>query len=332
MIQELDAEGWLARLRETPRPGTDNVLVFYEHRMGALCRDPKLMLVPLDDHLVHRGDGVFESLRMAEGRILQLDAHISRLKDSASALSLAPPCPWDDIRAIVLDVARAAGVPDGGLKILLGRGGGGLGVDPRECPQSSLFMVATRSRPLPQDYWDKGLTACRSAVPAKQPYLAQIKSTNYLPNMLMAREAAERGVNVSFSFDENGCLAEAAIANVAVVDNEGRLLLPPFQHSLPGTTALLAMELARAFMPVILTDIHEDIVYEASEILVLGTTPECVAVTHYEGRPIGNGRPGPVARRLRQELHAALLAGGTPFSDVPTRRESLCIPKASWQA
>ena len=89
MIQELDAEGWVARLRETPRPGTDNVLAFYEHRMGAICREPKLMLAPLDDHLVHRGDGVFESLRMAEGRILQLDAHIARLKDSSAVMGAA---------------------------------------------------------------------------------------------------------------------------------------------------------------------------------------------------------------------------------------------------
>ncbi len=315
MIQELDAEGWMARLRETPRPGMDNVLAFYEHRMGAICRESKLMLVPLDDHLVHRGDGVFESLRMAEGRILQMDAHIGRLKDSAAVIGLTPPCPWEEIRTILLEVARAAGVTDGGLKLLLGRGGGGLGVDPRECPESSLFVVATRSHPLPESYWEKGLTACRSAVPAKQPYLARIKSTNYLPNVLMAQEAARRGVDVSFSFDEEGCLAEATVANVAVVDDEGRLLLPPFRHSLPGTTALLAVDLAKAFMPVILTDIREDILYAASEILVLGTTPECVAVTHYEGQPIGNGRPGPLARRLRQELHAALLAGGTPFSE-----------------
>lgn len=314
-IQELDAEAWIARLRETPRPGTDNVLVFYEHRMGALCRDPKLMLVPLDDHLVHRGDGVFESLRMAKGRILQLDAHLARLKDSAATLKLAPPCPWDEVRNILLDVARATGVADGGLKLLLGRGGGGLGVDPRECPQSSLYVVATRAHPLPESYWEKGLTACRSAVPAKQPYLAQIKSTNYLPNALMAQEAVKRGVDVSFAFDENGCLAEAAVANVAVVDRENRLLLPEFRHALPGTTALLAMELAQVFMPVILTDIREDILYSASELLILGTTPECVAVTHYEGQPIGDGRPGPVARRLRQALHTALLAGGTPFSE-----------------
>lgn len=314
-LPELDAAGWLAKLRSLPRPGTDNVLAFYEHRMGAICRDPRLMLVPLDDHIVHRGDGVFESMRMAEGRLLQLDAHIRRLRDSAGATGLEPPCSWDEVRSIVLEVARAAGTPNGGIKLLMGRGGGGLGVDPRECPESSLFVVATSSRPLPESYWEKGLTACRSEIPAKQGYMARIKSTNYLPNVLMTREAVRRGADISLSFDEQGFLAEAAVANVALVDGEKRLLLPQFRHVLPGTTALLAMEVARAAMPVILTDITEDILYAASELLVLGTTPECVAVTRYEGRPVGDGRPGPVGRWLRQELHAALIAGGTPFSE-----------------
>ena len=139
------------------------------------------------------------------------------------------------------------------------------------------------------------------------------KSTNYLANALMAREAREKGVNVTFSFDEQGFLAEAAIANVAMVDRAGRMLMPEFRHALPGTTSIRAMELAKAFMPVVLTDITEEILEQASEILVLGTTCECVAVTHYNGKPVGDGRPGPMADRLRHLLHDALVTGGVPF-------------------
>lgn len=317
LVPELSAEAWFERLLSVPRPGMDNVLAFYEHRMGAICRDPKLMMVPLDDHMVHRGDGVFEALRLAEGRVLQLDAHIGRLRESSGKLSLEPPCAWGEVREILLEVARAAGARDGGLKLLLGRGGGGLGVDPKECPQSSLFVVATRSHPLPESYWQKGLTACRSAVPAKQSYLALIKSTNYLPNVLMAMEAREKGVNQTFSFDDDGYLAEAAIANVGLVDGQGRLLLPKFRHVLPGTTAIMAMELAKQVMPVLSMDITEDMLREATEILLFGTTPECVGVTHYEGQPVGAGQPGPIARQLRGMIHRALLEGGTPFWSTP---------------
>ena len=298
---------------ELPRYGAANVTAFYEHRMGAICRDPHLLLVPLDDHMVHRGDAIFESLSLLEGRIIQLDAHLERMKHSADVLALEPPCPWEDVRRIIIDVAVTGGEPYGGLKVLLGRGCGGLGVDPAECSESSLYIVATRSRPMPESFWQKGLTAARSVIPAKQEWLAQIKSTNYLANALMTREAREKGVDVTFSFDENGFLAEAAIANVAMVDREGRMLMPEFRRALPGTTSLRAMELARAFMPVVITDITEEILEQASEILVLGTTCECVAVTHYNGKPVGDGRPGPMADRLRHLLHDALVTGGVPF-------------------
>ena len=312
-VPVLDGAAWTARLMELPRYGAANVTAFYEHRMGAICRDPHLLLVPLDDHMVHRGDAIFESLSLLEGRIIQLDAHLERMKHSADVLALEPPCPWEDVRRIIIDVAVTGGEPYGGLKVLLGRGCGGLGVDPAECSESSLYIVATRSRPMPESFWQKGLTAARSAIPAKQEWLAQIKSTNYLANALMTREAREKGVDVTFSFDENGFLAEAAIANVAMVDREGRMLMPEFRRALPGTTSLRAMELARAFMPVVITDITEEILEQASEILVLGTTCECVAVTHYNGKPVGDGRPGPMADRLRHLLHDALVTGGVPF-------------------
>ena len=298
---------------ELPREGAANVTAFYEHRMGAICKDARLLLVPLDDHMVHRGDAIFESLTFLEGRIVQLDAHLERMKHSAARLELEPPCPWEEVRSIMLDVAREGGEPYGGLKVLLGRGCGGLGVDPAECPQSSLYIVATKGRPLPESFWQKGLTAARSAVPAKQEWLAQIKSTNYLANALMAKEAREKGVDLTFSFDEDGFLAEAAIANVALVDRQGRMLMPEFRHALPGTTSIRAMELAKAFMPVVITDITEEIVEQAPEILGLGTTCERVAVTHYNGKPVGDGRPGPMADRLRHLLHDALVTGGVPF-------------------
>lgn len=312
-IPVLDTSAWAEKLLAQPLVGTERVTAFYERRMGAICRNPRLLLAPLNDHLVHRGDGVFESLTFLEGRIVQLDAHLKRMQHSSAVLSLAPPCSWEELREAVLEVARAGGEPYGGLKILLGRGCGALGVDPAECPESSLYLIATRSSPMPESFWEKGLTAAASAIPAKQPWLAQIKSTNYLANAMMAKEAREKGVNVTFSFDENGFLAEAAIANVALIDRQGRMLMPQFHHALPGTTALLAAELAKAFMPVLLTDITEETLEQAAEILVLGTTCECVAVTHYNGKPVGNGVPGPVADKLRRILHKALVNGGTPF-------------------
>ncbi len=312
-VPVLSSSEWISRLMNLPRPGAASVTAFYEHRMGAICKDPRLLLVPLDDHMVHRGDAVFESLSLSEGSIIQIDAHLERMKHSASVLCLIPPCSWEEIRSLMIAVARAGAEPCGGLKVLLGRGCGGLGVDPAECGESSLYIVASKRKNLPESFWQKGLTAARSSIPAKQAWLAQIKSTNYLANALMAQEARNKSVDLTFSFDDRGFLAEAAIANVALVDEQGRMLMPEFRHALPGTTAILAAEAAASFMPVIRTDIDEKAVDNASEILVLGTTCECVAVTHYNGMPIGNGRPGPVAGRLRAVLHDKLKIGAVSF-------------------
>ena len=162
MIPVLDTNAWIEKLRELERPGADNILAFYEHRFGAICRDPRLMLAPLDDHLVHRGDGVFETIRFTERKVIHLDAHLRRLANSAAGLSLTLPCPIEKIRDIVLAVAKAGDEPEGNIRILSGRGPGGFGIALKECPQSSLYVAAYRV-PVRTDAWyDKGLPQRRA--------------------------------------------------------------------------------------------------------------------------------------------------------------------------
>ena len=132
----------------------------------------------------------------------------------------------------------------------------------------------------------------------------------------MAQEAEERGVQVSISFDREGNLAEAAIANVGLIDTHGVFVLPHFRHALPGTTALLAQSLAEKIMKVDMRDISEQEILDARELFILGTGPECVAITHYEGKPIGDGVPGPIARQMKELIHDSLLAGGTAFMEI----------------
>ena len=189
----LDADAWMAALMAAPRPGADKILAFYDARVDAVCRDARCLLLPLDDHMCHRGDALFESLCYREGRIFALEEHLARLRDGSRALSLLPPCSWDELRARILDVARASGTDHGDIRVLVGRGPGGFGVSPEECPQSSLYIVALRKALPTEAFYEKGLTAFASAIPPKQEYLARIKSTNYLPNVFMAAEARQRG-------------------------------------------------------------------------------------------------------------------------------------------
>jgi branched-chain amino acid aminotransferase len=309
----LDANDYLERLLAAPRPGAAQILAFLDYRVGAVCKEPKLLLIPLDDHLCHRGDGVFETVAYRSRRVLLLDAHLERLRNSANALHLAPPCPWEEVRALVLDVARAGGVEQGSLRILLGRGPGGFGISPAECPTPSLYIVAMHSPDPPETVHARGFSACRSSIPARQSYLAHIKNTNYLPNVLMTEEARRRGFDVPVSFDDKGNLAESAIANVGLVDARGTLVVPEFTHSLPGTTVLKALELIKPHMPVDARPVPEEEIYSAREFLFFSTPSGCVSITSYEGRPINYGQPGPAAKLLRQLLREALLREGTPL-------------------
>ena len=313
MIPVLDTNAWIEKLRELERPGADNILAFYEHRFGAICRDPRLMLAPLDDHLVHRGDGVFETIRFTERKVIHLDAHLRRLANSAAGLSLTLPCPIEEIRDIVLAVAKAGDEPEGNIRILSGRGPGGFGIALKECPQPSLYVAAYRV-PVRTDAWyDKGLTAFRSDVPVKPAMFARLKTTNYLSAVFMTLEAMQKHMDVALTFDANGCLTEAAIANVAVVDAKGALVLPEFKNALVGTVATKAMELAKSFMPVEIRPIPQAELDSVREMMILGTAHECIGVTHFEGRPIGDGKTGPVAHKLRKLIREDLLSGGEAF-------------------
>lgn len=306
-------EVWFERAMACPRPESDRLWAFYDHRLGCIVQDARLMFVPVDDHLVHRGDGIFESLRFGGGKVIALGAHCDRLEESAAALSLVLPCTRERLEEVILAVARASGHQEGALRVLVGRGPGGFDIDPAECETASLYVIAHKDHAFEEALFAKGLKAGRSAIPVKAPVLARVKSTNYLPNVLMILEARKRGLDITFSYDDEGFLAEAAVANVALVDGQGVLVVPEFRNALAGTTLKKAATLAQAFMPVAWRGVREEELFAAQELLVLGTGYECMAAVSYEGQPIGLGIPGPVALRLRGLLRKKLEQEGVAF-------------------
>jgi branched-chain amino acid aminotransferase len=269
--------------------------------------------MPWDDHLVHRGDGVFETLKYLQRRIYQLDAHLERMKKSAAAIFLAPPCGWETVRELILDVAGAAGRDQGLFRILLGRGPGGFGIDPTECPVSSLYLVAYDFHPKAESVFEKGVTAFRTAIPAKQPFMAKIKSTDYLPNVLMKKDAIEKGADYPICFCENGFMAEGATENICIVDAEGKFVVPELNNALTGTTLMRALDLVKGELPVVFRGIREEELYLAREIIVLGTTADALSIVRYNGKPVHDVRPGPVSKKLRALLRQDLLDNGVLF-------------------
>jgi branched-chain amino acid aminotransferase len=296
-----------------PRPGEEKIFAFYDSRLNAICRNPRLALIPLDDHMAHRGDGVFETLQFVSGRIYHLDEHLKLLENSAKPLDIRLPLPLSALREVVLAVARASGSDTGLLRVMLGRGPGGFGIDPAECPEPGLYIAAYAWSPKPDSWYETGLAAFKSSIPAKQPYLATIKNINYLPNVLMTREARQRGMDLAICFDDEGFLAEAAIANVALLDARGVFRVPEFTHSLAGTTVIRAAELLKNERPVEFCRLREKDILEATEFMALGTGTGCVGIRSYEGKAIGMGAPGPCARHIRTLLQQDLLETGTPF-------------------
>nr|WP_279593518.1 aminotransferase class IV [Pseudodesulfovibrio sp. S3-i] len=292
------------------RPGADEIHAFYEHRVGVICTDPKMMLMPWDDHLVHRGDGIFETMKFIGKKLYQLEPHMARMQRSCEAIYLKPPCSWETIRDLIVDVARAGGRENGMVRVLLGRGPGGFGIYPSECPEASLYVVSYDLHPKPESVYEKGVTAFKTSIPAKQSYLAAIKSIDYLPNVLMKHEAEEKGYDFPFCFDQNGLLAEGATENVCIVDDSGRLIIPEFTNALAGTTLLRAVDLIKSEMSIVFRGISEEELLLAREIIIVGTTGDAIPVVRFNGKPIHDVKPGPVAKRIRELLKKDLVETG----------------------
>jgi branched-chain amino acid aminotransferase len=304
---------YIEKFLELPRPGEENIFAFYDHRLGLICKDPRVMLIPLDDHLIHRGDGIFETVKFIGSRIYQLDAHLERMEKNCRAIFIKPPVSFAGIRDLVFDVARAADQQDGYLSLFIGRGPGGFSIDFRECPKSSLYIVARRYNHHPESFWEKGVSAFKSEKPAKQSYMARIKSVNYLPNVLMKKEAVDKGYDFALCFDENGCLAEGSIENVIIVNDLGKIVIPDLSNALTGTTLMRALDLIKNEVSFVFRTIQESEIYEASEVILLGTTLDAVSVVRYNGKPIHDVRPGPVSKRLRQLLLEDIEKNGVKF-------------------
>lgn len=313
MVKVVDSKDYLDAMLAVERPGAEQVHAFYEHRVGMICTDPKMMLMPWDDHLVHRGDGIFEAMKFVDGKLYQLDPHMERMKRSCESIYMEPPCSWEEIRELVLEVCRAGGRDKGMARVMIGRGPGGFGIDTAECPEPSLYVAAYDLHEKPESVYEEGVTAFKTSVPAKQSYLATIKSIDYLPNVLMKREATEKGFDYPFCFDDDGFLAEGAVENVCIVTDEGKLIIPEFTNALPGTTMLRAVDLLKDEMSIMFRGIRKEEILMAREVIIVGTTGDAIPVVRFNGKPIHNVKPGPVAKRLRELLKQDLQENGIPL-------------------
>ena len=286
------------------RPYQKTYFAMYSSVYGGIVTDPRLMLIPIDDHMVHRGDGVFEALKAVDGHIYNLSAHLERLVTSARGIELDLPVTLAELEHVIIETARMAAQPTCMIRIYVSRGPGGFGVNPYECPAAQLYVVITALGTPFMAVHPEGARLCTSAIPAKSADMAKIKNCNYAPNVLMKKEAVDRRFDFSMGFDERGFLTEGATENMGLVSRDNRLLFPNLDRILTGTTMLRTMALSQELVTEgVLTysglaDITLRDILDARELIIVGTTLNVVAGVEFDGHPIGTGKPGPVFARL----------------------------------
>ncbi len=296
------------------RPGYHaDYYAMYSSWWDGITTEPNLMVVPVDDHMVHRGDGLFETFKCVDGAVYNLEAHLARLENGAKAIALQMPWSRGDIRRIIGEVLKAGGRRDALIRIFVSRGPGGHSANPYECPEPLLMVLAIRLPPPFMASHPDGARVGLSAVPNKEGMFAQVKSVNYLPNVLMKKQAVDAGVDFMLGFDKDGHMTELPTENFGIVTTERVLKVPRPDHILAGTTMGRVLALARDHLVpagvlagVEEADVPRAELETAAEMLVFGTSPHVTAVTEFAGRPVGDGKPGPVWRELSRLFEADL--------------------------
>ena len=253
------------------------------------------------DHGLLYGDGVFEGIRMYHNRVFKLREHIERLCWSAKAILLDIQMTPEELIAATVETCRQNGLRDGYIRLVVTRGKGTLGLDPRKCPKASVIIIATTIQLYPDKTYTEGLAIAtvpttRNLVNAVNP---AIKSLNYLNNILARIEANNAGVEEAIMLNSDGFVAECTADNVFIVQ-KGRLLTPPLSAgALYGITRNTVLDCARDLgIPTGEPNLSRYDLYIADEMFVTGTAAEIVPVVKIDGRIVGTGKPGPMTAKL----------------------------------
>lgn len=280
------------------------------------------MAVPVDDHMVHRGDGVFESFKCMDGNIYNLQDHLARLERSCGTIGIELPVAMDAMADIIVQTVLAGGKRNALVRLLVSRGQGTMGINPYDCFRSEFYVVVYELKHACIEALPEGVSVAISKVPIKPGIFAQVKTCNYLPNVLMKKEAVDLGVDFTVTLDENRFLGEGATENIGIVTRGKELFMPPPERVLAGTTAKRAMEFAqqlkaeRVLTTAEFRPINLGAVRSAAEVHIYGTTPNVTPVTKFEGNPVGNGKPGPIAQRLFDMLKEEMVPDSSRLTNV----------------
>lgn len=269
--------------------------------------------VSVFDHGFLYGDGVFEGIRAYDGRVFRLEEHVQRLFDSAQAIMLSIPLSQKEMCEAILETLRKNNLRNAYIRPIVSRGYGDLGLDPNKCPRPSVIIIAIDWGAMYGDLYEVGLTAISVAVRRNSPdsLPPNIKSLNYLNNILAKIEANVKGGNEAIILDSRGLVSEGSGDNIFVI-KEGQIFTPHTISNLKGITRAAVMELAEIKgNPIQEKEMGLFDLYTADEVFVTGTAAEVAPVTKVDGRVIGTGKPGPITKELMAAFKELAMTTGT---------------------
>jgi len=271
--------------------------------------------VSVFDHGFLYGDGVFEGIRAYNGKIFRLKEHLDRLYDSAKTIDIHPPISKEEMTEAICETLRKNNLTDAYIRPIITRGVGDLGLDPRKCPKASVIIIAVTWGAMYGDLYEKGLKGVTVSVrrnPA-ECLPPNVKSLNYLNNILAKIEANYKGGDEAIFFDTNGYLSEGSGDNLYIVKN-GEILTPPTLNNLRGITRMVLIECAKSLgITVKEQNLGYFDLYTADELICTGTAAEVAPITWVDGRIIGSGKPGPVTRQLMAAFKSITATEGYPI-------------------
>lgn len=281
---------------------------------GGFC-DQEKATISVWDHGFLYGDGVFEGIRVYNGRVFQLDEHLRRLSDSAKAVALTIPLAHNELKAAILETCRRNELLDGYIRVVVSRGKGDLGLDPRKCVKPTLIVIADKIKLYPEELYRSGLRITIASTRKTHPEAlnGNIKSLNYLNNILAKIEATRAGADEAVLLSSQGFVTECTSENIFVVKGGVLHTPPPALGILVGVTRNVVIRLAKAdgiLVQESLLTTHD--LYVADEIFLTGTGAELIGVVDVDGRAVGEGVPGPMTQRLLHSFRDLTKKEGVP--------------------
>lgn len=278
--------------------------------------DEKEAKVTVFDHGLLYGDGVFEGIRSYDGLVFKLKEHLDRLFESAEAIELTIPMSKEELTASIIKTLKTNKLKDAYIRLVVTRGVGDLGLDPRKCKRPTVFIITDKIVLYPKEFYENGLeiVIVKTRRNIKEALNPRIKSLNYLNNILAKIEAIRANVEEAIILSKDGYVAECTGDNIFIV-KDGKLATPPADAGiLKGVTRLAVIELAKKDGIIVEEEMMrpEDL-YAADECFLTGTAAEIVPVTKIDGNVIGDGRPGKITLTLLKAFRGLTKVDGVRY-------------------